>query len=187
MRVCLCEREAERGRDALLRGLLTQSIKAVWDSHRDTEGLRAGAAHRHRPRWNTNVGPLFSPTTPNAVSPYLARSGFDAARFCRSFINVLKYFPFGTVLCWESVSPGDFTATSLANDYFCIVQTQNSNYSLVVFAFLFSFLLGCFPIINYILSLICTSPLWLKQKWQHPTLKPPAVNPYHGKPMYHHS
>ena len=58
--VCLCMWEGW-----LLRGLLTQSIKAVWDSHWDTKGLRMWAPHKQDgktvPPQNTNMGTYFLP------------------------------------------------------------------------------------------------------------------------------
>ena len=54
-RECVCE-----GGVGLQGGLLTQSIKAVWDSHWDAQGLRC---ERHTsktlPPRNTNIGPYF--------------------------------------------------------------------------------------------------------------------------------
>ena len=56
----------------LLRGLLTQSIKAVWDSHWDTKGLRVWAPHKQDsktvPLRNTNMGPYFLPQQPPTPS-----------------------------------------------------------------------------------------------------------------------
>lgn len=100
--VCLWEREGERemeGETRLLRGLLTQPIKAVWDSQWDTKGLGMWAPHKQTskpvPLQNTNIGPYFWPQQlyhtihppPNPRPPYqqcihcLWIVGFDLTGF----------------------------------------------------------------------------------------------------------
>ena len=73
--VCVCE-------GWLRRGLLTQSIKAVWDSHWDTKGLRMWAPHKQDSKTasvrNTNMDPYFLPQPPPNHPPYTANPSISA-------------------------------------------------------------------------------------------------------------